>query len=146
MVIRTAIDIEAPVATVWDILIDFESYEAWNPLTRRIEGVAVVDEVVKLHVDLGGKRLVRNHVISRVDEREALCWTIRTKKPWLMRGERSQTLEDLGGGRCRYCNEERVDGLASYIVALTYQGKIRRGIESVGRALKERAEKTCVQK
>jgi len=146
MVIRTAIDIDAPVSTVWDILIDFNSYEAWNPLTVKIEGEAVVDEVVKLHVDLGGQRLVRKHVISRVEVQQALCWTIRTKQPWLMRGERSQTLEDLGDGSCRYSNEERVDGLASYVVALTYQGKIRRGIEAVGRALKERAENTCAQK
>lgn len=144
MVIRTAIDIEASAEAVWAILVDFDSYEAWNPLTVKVEGRPVVDEVVKLHVYLGGQRMVRKHVISRVDEGQALCWTIRTRQPWLMRGERSQTLEVLGEGRCRYANEERVDGLASLIVALTHKGKIRRGIEAVGHALKERAENACL--
>ena len=92
MRIQTSIDIDAPCEKVWAILVDFPNYEAWNPLTVKVKGEAKVDAVVKLHVQLGGQRMVRSHVISRVDENEALCWTIRTRQPWLMRGERCQTI------------------------------------------------------
>ncbi|MDP6934840.1 MAG: SRPBCC domain-containing protein [Myxococcota bacterium] len=140
MRITTSIDIDAPVDTVWAILADFASYETWNPLTVRIDGEPRVDEVVTLHVELGGKSTVRKHVISRVEPGAALCWTIRTRKPWLMRGERCQTLEELGEGRCRYVNEECVEGLVSWIVALTYKGTIRQALEACGQALKTRSE------
>ena len=142
MLISTSIDIDASAETVWGMLVDFGSYPEWNPLTVGIEGEPVVGEVVKLHVDLGGQKMTRKHVISRVEERSALCWTIRTKKPWLMRGERCQTLEILGKGKCRYRNEERVEGLVSFIVAISHKGKIRHGLEMLGQALKKRAEST----
>ena len=140
MVITTSIEIDAPAHRVWEHLVDFPRYGEWNPLTPRVEGDALVDAVLTLHVVLGGSKLVRKHVVSRVDSPNALCWTMRTRKPWLMRGERCQTLEELGEGRCRYANEERVHGLISWIVALFFQGRIRRSIESVGEALKGRAE------
>jgi len=140
MRITTQIEINAPAEKVWAILVDFPNYEAWNPLTVKVKGEAKVDEVVKLHVQLGGQRMVRSHVISRVDENEALCWTIRTRQPWLMRGERCQTITPLDDGRCRYSNDERVEGLSSLIVGLFFSGKIRGSLEQVGEQLKERAE------
>jgi hypothetical protein len=142
MLISTSIDIDAAAETVWAMLLDFESYPEWNPLTVGVEGRPIVGEVVKLHVDLGGQKMTRKHVISRVEKESALCWTIRTKKPWLMRGERCQTLETLGEGKCRYRNEERVEGLVSFIVAISHKAKIRQGLERLGEALKKRAEST----
>ena len=140
MRIQTSIDIDAPAEKVWAILVDFPTYEKWNPLTVKVKGEARVEEVVKLHVQLGGQRMVRSHVISRVDANEALCWTIRTRQPWLMRGERCQTLTSLENGGCRYDNDERVEGLASVFIRLFFTGKIRAALEQVGEGLKERAE------
>jgi hypothetical protein len=106
-----------------------------------VDGRLAVGEVVTLHVDLGGYETVRKHVVSRVDADRALCWTIRTRRPWLMRGERCQTLEDLGDGRTAYCNDEQVHGVASwFVVWLGVHRRIRAGIEAVGVALKVRCE------
>ena len=140
MIIRTSIDIDAPPGKVWDLLGEFGTYGEWNPLTPRIDGELAEGAVVTLHVRLGGQKMVRKHVVSRVEQARAICWTIRTRRPWLLRGERCQTLEDLGEGRCRYANEERVHGLASWLVALFFRGKVRRSIEAVGEALKSRVE------
>jgi len=142
MRIQTEIEIDAPAEAVFAILLDFERYPEWNPLTVRIDGDPTVGEVVTLHVDLGGKPMVRKHVISRVDAPEALCWTIRTKQPFLMRGERCQRVEDLGGGRCRYTNDEQVHGLSSGLVVLFgFKSKVRAALLATGAALKDRAEK-----
>jgi hypothetical protein len=140
VILRTTIDIDAPAALVWSVLTDFAAYPEWNPLTVRVEGVARVDEVVALHVELGGKTLRRKHVISRLEPEKALCWTIRTRKPWLMRGERCQTIEDLGDGRCRYANCEGVHGLASVVVAIAYKRTIHAALEACSKAVKQRAE------
>jgi hypothetical protein len=140
MIIRTSIDIEAPANKIWELLGDFGTYGAWNPLTPRIDGDLIEGSVVTLHVRLGGQKMVRKHIISRVEKARAICWTIRSRWPWLLRGERCQTLEELGDGRCRYANEERVHGLASWLVALFFRGKIRGSIAAVGEALKAQVE------
>ncbi len=140
MRIETVTEIHAPVAVVWAILIDFAAYPEWNPLTVQVHGEPRFGEVVRLHVDMGGKPMVRKHEISRVDAEAALCWTIRTRRPWLMRGERCQTLEATGPDHTLYHNDERVEGLVGPLVQLTYGRKIRTALEAVGAALKERAE------
>jgi hypothetical protein len=141
MVIETAIEIDAPADRVWQHLADTSAYPEWNPFTTRVEGTVAVGEVVKLFVELGGRKVVRKHVISRVDgERRELGWTIRTRRPWLMRGERLQRVEVVDAGRCRYTNREEVAGLAGPIVGLFFSGAIRGGIEALGEALKRRAE------
>ena len=143
MIIETFIDIDAPLDRVWAVLVDFDRYSEWNPLTVRVQGEARVDEVVTLSVHLAGQKMTRKHVISRADG-EALCWTIRTRQPWLMRGERCQTLTDLGDGRCRYANREAVHGLVSGIVALGFGRSVRSALEATGRALKIHVEATSV--
>jgi hypothetical protein len=141
MRIQTAIDIDATPATVFGILVDFEQYPHWNPLSVRIDGAPEAGEVLTLHVMLDGQKSTRKHVVSQVDAPRALCWTIRTRRPWLMRGERCQRVEDLGDGRCRYTNDERVHGLLSgLIVLMGLQPKLQRALEATGAALKVRAE------
>jgi len=139
VIIETSIDIDAPLDRVWAALIDFARYPEWNPLTERVLGEPRVDEVVTLHVHLAGRQMTRKHVISRADG-QALCWTIRTRKPWLMRGERCQALTDLGDGRCRYANREEVLGLVSPIVEIGFGKAVRAGLEAVGQALKVHVE------
>ncbi len=139
MIIETAIEIDAPADRVWAALIAFERYPEWNPLTVRVQGEPRVGEVLTLHVELAGRRMTRKHVISRLDG-AALCWTIRTRKPWLMRGERCQTLTDLGNARCRYANREAVHGLVSGIVGVGFSRSIKSALEATGSALKAHVE------
>ncbi len=139
MVLTTAIDIAAPPELVWEVLADFSSYPAWNPLTPKVEGSLEVGTTVTLHVRLGGNRMTRQHTLSRADG-EALCWTIQSSVPWFMRGERCQTLTDLGDGRTRYENEERVEGLVGPLVSLSYGRTIQASLEAVGEGLKAHVE------
>ena len=144
MVIHTEVEIEASVSRVWRILLDFAAYPEWNPLTFQVVGSPIVETPVVLHVLLGRQTMVRTHVMSRVDVEQALCWRIQTKASWLMRGERCQRLELLQDGRCRYTNEERVEGIIAPLVALFFRRRVQSGLEAVGQALKRRAERDHV--
>ena len=110
MKIETAIDIQAPPATVWAHLSDLESYPDWNPFTVRVKGTLAMGEALNLKVELGGKTFWRTHVVSRLSPEEALCWTIQSDQEWFIRGERCQFLEAIEGG-CRYRNIESVHGM-----------------------------------
>jgi len=138
MLIETSIDIDAPTDRVWAALIDFSTYEQWNPLTPRVRGEPKEGEIVALTVHLGGQWMKRRHQVSRADG-AALCWTI-TGPRWLMHGERCQTLTDLGDGRSRYSNREAVHGLAGVFVQLFMKGTLRRALEAVGAGLKAHVE------
>ena len=139
MIIETSIDIDAPAATVWAALVDFARYPEWNPLTVKVVGEPRVGEAVRLTVQLGGQRMKRTHAVSRADG-TALCWTILGGPAWLIRGERCQTVRDLGEGRSRYANREVVQGAAGPFVALVFGGAIRRALEATGAALRARVE------
>lgn len=141
MRIETAIDIDAPAEVVWQILVDFAAYGDWNPFTSRVKGEPALGEVVRLHVRMGDRNITRKHVISAISDGQ-LSWTIRTRKPWMLRGERHQRVEALGPDRCRYTNDEGVFGLTSWPVALLFKRQIHEGLEAVGVALKSRAERS----
>ena len=140
MRIQTSIDIHASMDNVWGVLSDFSQYEAWNPLTTRVDGPLEVGETVTLRVMLAGRKMYRKHVISRVIASKELGWTIRSNRRWWVHGERVQRIEDLGGGVVRYTNDEQVHGVLGAITGVFYRGVLERALDDVGRALKDRAE------
>ena len=46
--IRT--EIAAPAALVWDVLVDLDKYNLWNPLNRRVESTLKIGDDVKLYI------------------------------------------------------------------------------------------------
>lgn len=141
MRIETSIDIDAPAGQVWAALVDFPSYADWNPFVIRVRGAPVVGEAVRLTVVLGGRKMGRTHVVSRVDAPTTLAWTIRSNAPWWIRGERVQRVEALGPNRCRYTNDEQVHGLLGGIVGPLMGASVRAGLEAAGQGLKAHCER-----
>ena len=139
MRICTAIDIEAPPDEVWAVLARLEDYESWNPFTVAVRGKLAEGEVVKLTVKLAGKTVKRRHQISALSAPSRICWTILSDQPWLIRGERCQTVEPIEGGS-RYSNEEVVEGLVAPLVQLFYGSAIEAGLHALGQGLKAKVE------
>jgi len=140
MEIRTETEIAASPEKVWEILSDFGAYSEWNPLTIGVRGILEEGETVKLKVSLKGKTMKRLHKISRVDPGSAICWRIISPLPWLIRGERCQTIEAQENGHVVYRNCEGVEGLVGPLVSFFYGSAIRSALEALGQALKQRAE------
>ena len=44
------VDIEAPQAFVWEVLLDYARYPEWNPYTVRVESTCVVGDPVDLYL------------------------------------------------------------------------------------------------
>jgi hypothetical protein len=141
MRLQTSIDIDAPAERVWATLVDFGSYEAWNPFVIRVRGAPIVGEAVRLTVNLAGRKMGRTHVVSRVEPDTTLAWTIQTQAPWWIHGERIQRVERLGPDRCRYTNDEQVHGVMGAIVGPLMGSAVRAGLEAAGRGLKAHCER-----
>lgn len=142
MHVLTQIDIDAPVERVWDTLIAFDRYGDWNPFVLRVRGEPVVGAPVRLTVRIGGRRMGRTHLVSRVEPPHVLAWTLPTRARWWMRGERVQRLEALGPDRCRYTNDEQVHGIFGLCIGPVFGPLVRRGLEQAGAALKAHTERT----
>ena len=93
-----------------------------------------------LTVELGTRRMKRQHRISKVVPGERLCWTIESALPWFIRGERCQLVEPNGTGGTLYRNIEEVHGVVGPLVGLFFSPNIRAGLEGLGAALKARVE------
>ncbi|MER6514571.1 SRPBCC family protein [Nonomuraea sp. NPDC001636] len=48
--ISASIDIQAAPERVWDVLVDFAGYEAWNPFIQQGSGQAVVGSTLTLRM------------------------------------------------------------------------------------------------
>ena len=135
-----AIDIDAPVERVWEVLTDFERYGEWNPFTTRVDANLEVGASVSLHVVLGPLRVRQGVRIEAVEPPTALVWGMSMGASWLLSARREQRLEPLGESRCRYLTTDAFHGPLTPPVALVWGGAIRRGFNAMAEALKARAE------
>ena len=142
MRIVTELRIDAPPEEVWAALSDLSTYPSWNPFTPKITGRLEVGTNVRLHVVLGGRKLVRSHQVSALDPPTRLCWTIITPMAWLIRGERCQSVEPHPDGGCVYRNDEQVHGLVGPMVGAFFASMIRAGLDEASAGLKAYVEGT----
>ena len=137
--VETTIDIDAPPADVWDVLVALEAYSEWNPFIPSVVGQLVVGESLELTVNVRPGRTVRFHpTVDVVDEYRMLQWSGHVGFPWLMRGTHGYSLEELPGGSTRFVNRETYAGWLVPIFWTRLEPQVRRGFEAMNEGLKDR--------
>ena len=139
--IETSIEIDAPAALVWSVLLDFDAYFEWNPFVLGIQGLAVPGE--RLHVSIrppGCRSMTfKPRVLNVVDGRE-LRWLGRFLLPGLFDGEHCFRLEPIGASRVRFVHGEAFSGLLVEHAEGSLLESTREGFDEMNRALKRRCE------
>lgn len=135
-----AVEIEAPIERVWEVLTDFGRYGEWNPFTTRVETDSEVGSPVDLYVTLGPLKLWQRERIEVVDPPRLLVWSNRMGHSALLSARREQRLEALSATRCRYLTTDAFTGLLTPVVVLFFGWLVRNGFNTMAAALKERAE------
>ncbi len=139
-VIRSdAVDIEAPIERVWEVLTDFERYGEWNPFTTRVDANLEVGASVSLHVVYGPFRLRPTARIEIIEPPTLLVWGVTMGASWLLTARREQRLDSLDESRCRYRTTDSLNGVLTPLIVLLYGRAIRRGFNAMAVALKARA-------
>jgi len=145
------IDIDAPLDTVWEVMLDTAHYEEWNPFLRRIEcpSPPSVGDPIHLHVVfLGRSREVTSpERISIIDlphdddgvRRATLAYDYEglPSRLGLVKGRRYQQLTQAPGGPTRY---ETVEEFSGPLVFLAGPGRVEAGFKVHAEALKKRSE------
>jgi hypothetical protein len=110
-VLATAeIDIDAPVALVWEVLQDIREWPTWNPSVSTVSVLGEFEPGMEFHWKIDGVTIVST--LQEIEPRRRLLWTgripfIRATHLWLF--------EELDG-RTWVKNEESFEGLMARLL------------------------------
>jgi len=140
---RVDVELERPLAEVFESLVNFADYPRWNPFVVKVEGAdrAVLGAQLKFHVRWpGGGSATSGEVVTRVNPPSAdgntaeVVWRFTGLLPalGLVRAERVQRLTRVSPTRTRYESEEVFHGLLTAFIPLA---KVQAGFEAQARAM-----------
>ncbi len=142
------IDIDAPDAVVWDVLVDFRNYARWNSFTPRIDAAFPLGDPLGLPLRLWvpsmkGKEPVEfvTHYLRVFDPPRHLAWEHPPEPgtPHLTR--RDQYLDPLSPGRCRYYSTDAFLGDTAEELYARHGVWVQRGLDTIAVELKAEAER-----
>ena len=139
--VHTEITINAPVAFIWDVLVDFESYDTWNPFTFdfNISRFAVgqgLDFRVRMSDNM---QLTVKERFAVIDAPYAVAWTY-AQATYFLDATRYQVLKPIDDQTTSYATWEQFSGILAPVLSLTLLGYVKRGFEDVAVALKRHVE------
>lgn len=148
---RAIVDIEAPLESVWAVMLDTEAYGDWNPFLYAVETPqpATVGNPIVLHVRwVDGKKTRSPEVITAIEPpttdadgvttaRLSYVYAGIATRLGLIKGTRHQRLTQRPGGPTTYDTVEEFSGPA---VRLAGPDRVAEGFRRHAEALKQRAE------
>lgn len=136
--IRTEIAIEASPEKVWNILMDFNAYPAWNPFITSIAGKAEKGNRLTVKIQpAGGKAMTFKPTVLTAKENQKLSWLGRLFFKGLFDGEHTFELIDHGNGTLTFVQSEKFTGI---LVGMLNLEKTESGFHAMNRKLKALAE------
>ncbi|MBF6185274.1 MULTISPECIES: SRPBCC domain-containing protein [Nocardia] len=140
-VIDSTVYIDAPAATVWEVLTDFDSYGQWNPFVLECATSLVPGEPIDMVVDLGGgkPKRQREYMRSHTPGRE-FSYTMKPIPLGTLRSLRSHTVTEVSPERTRYESHFELGGWLHPVVAAALGARLRHGFEGMTAAVQRQAE------
>ena len=136
------VEIDAPQAFVWDVLVDFDRYPEWNPFTVRVDTRLEVGADVVLHLPdpaQPGETFTTTEVMRVIDAPHHLQYDTAESMQGIF-AVRDQWVADLGDGRSSYRTTDVFSGEHAQAVHDLQGQWVEEGLRAVAHALKARAE------
>jgi hypothetical protein len=109
-IIEHTVDIQAPPATVWQILTDTDRHVDWNPFLPRLSGRLAPGQRLTLTVRPGTRTMSFRPTVLAVEDGALIRWLGRLGVRGLFDGEHELRLEPIPGGT-RFVQRETFTGL-----------------------------------
>lgn len=141
MEVRTEIEIAAPPAAIWKVLLDFRRYPEWNPFIVRIAGDPKVGSALEMTLSLPDSNREREVTprLLRCDAERELRWLDHLWMKGLLDGEHFFRLEPRNDGTTRVVHGEDFHGIFLRFM-LKQVTEATRGFVYMNQALKKRVE------
>lgn len=139
--LETELIIDAPAETVWNHLIDFESYPEWNPFIKSIVGKPETGSKLKVLIQPpGSKAMTFNPICLECNENKSFRWLGHLGFRGIFDGEHIFQLEKLDKERTRFIHKENFKGLLVPLLWKQLDTASRKGFEMMNAELKKRSE------
>lgn len=140
--IVTEIDIEAPTASIWKALTDFDRYPSWNPVVRRIAGPLRPGGVLSvLFRPKGSLPVFFRAMLTVVQPEVEFRWTGKMIATGLFSGDHYFRLHPLAANRTRLVQGEIFKGLLAAPMYRLLHNYNRSGFLEMNAALKDHVER-----
>ncbi|GAB3029897.1 SRPBCC domain-containing protein [Natronobiforma cellulositropha] len=136
------VEIDAPPAAVWAVLLAFERYPEWNPFVTSIEGEPVEGSHLRVRIEPPRSRAMTfEPEVVAAEAPRRLAWLGRLGAPFVFDGYHEFRLEPVGesGERTRFLQRETFRG--ALVPLLLDEEAVRAGFDAMNEALKTRAER-----
>ncbi len=139
--IETHIQILAPIASVWNVLSDFENYPHWSEFIKQFDGIPELGKRTKVHLEApGSMKMTMNPVFLKLAEQDEIRWKGQLLFPGIFDGEHYFKLEAISPNITRLTQGEHFSGiLIPFLKKLIYENT-KQGFEAFNQALKTRVE------
>lgn len=138
------IDIDAKPEEIWKVLMDFKSWELWNPFIPIVEGNLQIGEHMRIKVTPPGmKPLVFKPEVYEVNTNEKIIWGGSFLKI-LYCGDHSFLLESISEDITRFRQIERFSGpMVLFMSSMIKKTEI--GYHQMNLALKKQVERSKLE-
>ena len=132
--------IEAPAALVWQVIVDFASYDQWNEFCPSIEAELVLGSPVVMKVDLGHGLSDQVEYMSCIEAPQRIAWAMENNPGDPIHAERWQVIEPVDEHRCTYVTYDEFSGPEVQGMVEMMGEPVRKGFNLCAEGLKRRAE------
>ncbi|MFK7731770.1 MAG: SRPBCC domain-containing protein [Pseudomonadales bacterium] len=137
------VTIHAPVELVWQILLDFDNYSAWNGFCPSVKNESLdVGSAVDMMVDLGNGPSQQVEYICRVEPMQCIAWQMENKENDPVHAVRSQFLKRLDEKSCTYISIDEFSGPEKDAMMQHFASAVEAGFNRCAYDLKKFAELT----
>jgi hypothetical protein len=138
--IRTTIEIEAAPEDVWKVLMDFDTYDEWNPFIRSIEGTPAAGKQLAVALGASGKKPMKfSPIVQESDTPSHFGWLGSVGTRGIFDGHHQFELEATDTGTLFHQHEAFTGALVAVILP-TIRKSTTRGFNEMNAALKARVE------
>lgn len=104
-------DIQAPAATVWQVLTATEQYDQWNPFMPSLVGVLRVGQRLTVTIRAGRRTMNFRPIVEAYEDGTLIRWRGRLGIPGLFDGEHELRVETTGPRTSRFTQRETFRGV-----------------------------------
>ena len=136
------VEIGAPAAIVWDILVDLPRYGEWNPFCVKAESTLEIG--APIHMTLtnfwNDALAVNIEYVCANEPEKLLSWELKYTPQWPYAARRDQIVTALGPSRCSYASTNAFYGQTGTHVMRFCGDWVKIAFDRTAQALKGRAE------
>lgn len=134
--LKTSITINAKPEIIWEILMDFEKYNSWNPFIRNIYGKPAEGEFLKANI--AGMKF--KPIVLKVEKNKEFRWKGKLFVNGIFDGEHIFQIIDNKDGSSLFVQKEKFSGLLVGLFSSKLDKETLPGFKAMNEKLKEIAE------